>query len=259
MSKFIIFILVCVGVIILGIVIWYLKYYNQNYDTKTIPSTFEEDFTDQEFNIFVINLDRSKDRLESIKKILKNNGFTFERIKGIDCKDYKSVDEMRKKIPKTPLCIYQPGQIGCFMSHLKALQKAINSNKYWSLILDDDIDIVDKDFKNKLTKFLNENNDKDIIFVQGKPRDEAWQAKHGESRPIYKNNCPAWGCDAYFVNKDSAKKIYDFIYKIIPKKGYDSCPIDWLICPAVLSEHGFKIICKPFFTDSTFTFASTRS
>jgi len=200
----------------------------------------KENFTNQEFNIFVINLDRSKDRLEHIKKILKNNGFTFERIKAIDFKDYKSIDEMRKKVPKTPLCIEQGGQIGVFMSHLNALQKAINSDRYWSLILEDDIDIKDKDFKNKLTKFLNENNDKDVIFVQGKER----------TRLPHDGVCAGSGCDAYFVNKDSAKKIYDLIYKLIPKMGHDSCPIDWLICPNVLREHGLKIICKPFFHES---------
>tara|TARA_B100000686_G_C16784286_1_gene974091 strand:+ start:1834 stop:2631 length:798 start_codon:yes stop_codon:yes gene_type:complete len=75
MTKFLIFILVCVGVIILGIVIWYFKYYNQNYDTKTIPSTFEEDWIKDFYNN---HKKTCKKQIENLKYLIPENGICFD-------------------------------------------------------------------------------------------------------------------------------------------------------------------------------------
>ena len=78
--------------------------------------------------IFVINLDRSKDRLDSMKTQLDNLNLAFERIAAIDgrCADEDSLNkhysqELNRKKYFTPLT---KGEIGCYLSHLSACKKS---------------------------------------------------------------------------------------------------------------------------------------
>ena len=179
----------------------------------------------QSFEILVVNLDRSKDRLAHITNVLKRHSLCFERIKAIDFKDYSSIEEMREKIPNTPPCISQGGQIGCFMSHIMALRMAMQSKKHWTLILEDDVDSNVSFLKYRLSWFLFKNSDNDMIYV---------------------NSRGPGGTDAYFVNRKSALKLHALIYKAITPDYDKQCPIDFMFFD-VIRSYNLKYLRRPFF------------
>lgn len=87
---------------------------------------------------YLINLDRSIDRLEVMKERLSAIGVTVERVPGIDGSKIDitslSVDVPNPSYPRT----LTTGEIGCFLSHRKCWEKLVESGDDWALILEDD-------------------------------------------------------------------------------------------------------------------------
>lgn len=88
---------------------------------------------------YVINLDRSPDRLNAFKSAFSTAGVEFERISGVDGNssdirglfdDQKCRQEMGRSI--------QPGEVGCFLSHVKALEAFLNSGEEYAIVFEDD-------------------------------------------------------------------------------------------------------------------------
>ncbi|XPF93473.1 glycosyltransferase family 25 protein [Colwellia sp. RE-S-Sl-9] len=95
--------------------------------------------------IFVINLDRSLDRLKSSESQLKDCGFKFERISAVDGKELVS-DEIqkhycKKKNNKEYHKELTRGEIGCYLSHRKVWQKIVDDKIEYAIILEDDFAI----------------------------------------------------------------------------------------------------------------------
>lgn len=95
---------------------------------------------------FYINLESRPDRREQIEQELSIMGINAQRFNAISTNN---------------------GAIGCTMSHLKLLEKAIQENYSHLLILEDDIQFLEPEtFKTNFNKFLelHENNWDVIIF-----------------------------------------------------------------------------------------------
>jgi hypothetical protein len=86
--------------------------------------------------IYLINLDRSKDRLEKCIEQSKKYNFTFERFQAID--GSKITKHQRKYVH--PLCNYfcTNGMIGCGLSHYFILKKIVEEEIQTTLVLEDD-------------------------------------------------------------------------------------------------------------------------
>ena len=95
--------------------------------------------------IFVINLDRDLDRLEAVRNNLGALGLTFVRIPGVLGKDLpdwlKHVDKKaygwrnRQDLPRA-------GEVGCYLSHLKAIETFLKTDAAWCVILEDDAQLL---------------------------------------------------------------------------------------------------------------------
>jgi len=105
-------------------------------------------------NIYVINLDRSKDRLKEFQKNLDKFNFKATRISAIDGKKLK-----------TNFIDYTPSQIGCASSHIKTWEEIVKNNDMSAIVCEDDI-ILKDNFKKDLPIFLDQvPDDFDIVFV----------------------------------------------------------------------------------------------
>src|SRR5690606_7113762 len=84
---------------------------------------------------YLINLERTTDRLELMKKEFSKSNLTFERISAVDAKNLKG-DEyfINNKYDRDLL----GGEIGCYLSHVNTLQKFLNSDNDFALIIEDD-------------------------------------------------------------------------------------------------------------------------
>lgn len=89
--------------------------------------------------VYVINLDNSLSRWEKISQDLENLNASFERVsaiygKSIDWQAASDDNYCRSYMGRS----IQPGEVGCFMSHVKALQKFIDDAEDFAIILEDD-------------------------------------------------------------------------------------------------------------------------
>lgn len=97
---------------------------------------------------FVINLDRSKDRLDAITGKLDALGIDFQRVSAVDG---SKISEEQKKELLYPIDHFETkvrftreltnGEIGCFLSHRECWKRLLDSDEKWALIMEDDIDI----------------------------------------------------------------------------------------------------------------------
>ncbi len=103
-------------------------------------------------NIWVINMDKNKERLEKIKKNFDNLKLKFNRFKAIDGKELNKhqIDNTTTSLCQNLLC--NRGMVGCALSHKELWKQLIDDvNTEYYLILEDDsiitnnsIDIIKK-------------------------------------------------------------------------------------------------------------------
>lgn len=111
-------------------------------------------------NIWVINLDKSKDRLDRITKNMESLHLKFNRFSAIYGKDVDQeyLDNNVKTICKTILCNY--GVIGCAASHKKLWTQLSNSDSKAYIILEDDAKLTQQsvDIINQLEPYIEQYN-----------------------------------------------------------------------------------------------------
>lgn len=102
-------------------------------------------------HIYVISLERDKEKRKAINETLQSFGLDFSFIDAVDgiMLSESQINSIREKsvgavvsraIPPTP------GEIGCTLSHVKAYQQMLKENQEWACILEDDV-ILDERFK----------------------------------------------------------------------------------------------------------------
>ncbi len=93
----------------------------------------------QHIPIFLINLDRSTDRLEDISHRLSSIGLTFERISAVNS---ETIDEEQEKRLFSYSSGHLPlgkGEMGCFLSHRKVWQEIVDRGLKWAFVAEDDL------------------------------------------------------------------------------------------------------------------------
>jgi glycosyl transferase family 25 len=119
-----------------------------------------------ENNIWIINLDKSKDRIDKIKKNFEEHKIKFNRFSAIYGKNVSDeyMDKNVNFICKNFLCNY--GLIGCAASHKTLWKQLINSKENFYIIFEDDIELNEKSFEiiNKIIPYLN-NEEYDIDYL----------------------------------------------------------------------------------------------
>lgn len=96
---------------------------------------------------WVINLDRAPERLQRISEQLQRVGLPFERIAAVDARALTAeqraaldVAAYRRLHGMEPL----PGELGCYLSHVQAMQCLLESDAEFSLVLEDDVLVTDR-------------------------------------------------------------------------------------------------------------------
>jgi glycosyl transferase family 25 len=160
---------------------------------------------------YVINLDRDINRLHSITRNLEAAGLSFIRIPAVVGKEIANLEQYinhslyykrnRRLFPK-------PGEVGCYLSHLKAMSTFLESPDPWCIILEDDAELL-PDCK-KVLRLLSENTRWDIVklfnFHSGMPI-----KKHalGDDYHLVIYLTRTTSCAAYAINRQAAQKILD--------------------------------------------------
>lgn len=108
----------------------------------------------KEFPIYVINLERSTDRLADIDGRLKKLELNYKTIKAIDG---KALTSTQRKEHSSNMCntFCTDSMIGCFLSHSKAWETVIKNKDEYALILEDDCELISS-FNKEAYNVLNE-------------------------------------------------------------------------------------------------------
>ena len=158
------------------------------------------------YNKYYINLDRCKER----KLFMENLYDNITRIEGYDGKKLHEYND----IILSNNYVENPGQIGCSLSHIKAIIHSYKNGDKGALILEDDIS---NEYLSKWDKSIEEiilNSPEDCECIQLfcnniKRVKEMIKMKND----YYRWKKGGWGNGCYYINEKGMKKIYDLYYK----------------------------------------------
>ena len=93
----------------------------------------------QAIKVLVISLERSTDRRERVQRELKNFSLEWWFLNAVDGFALKVLPQSYDQAKVRRLQGYEltPGEIGCYLSHMKAWEKCVEQNKT-TLVFEDD-------------------------------------------------------------------------------------------------------------------------
>lgn len=103
----------------------------------------------------VINLDRSPDRWKFISQQFYNLNLPVTRVSGVDGYKLSTETQLNLQPPLKEKWEFPrrllPGEIGCYLSHIKCWKTLIESDESWALVIEDDVQI-----STEAKKFFND-------------------------------------------------------------------------------------------------------
>jgi len=162
---------------------------------------------------FVINLDKSVDRLEGFRLNMSKAGIErYTRWKGTDGSEMSREERthVSKKLCKWVGCT--PGTIGCYLSHIRLYEYIIqhyNDREGWFLIFEDDARVanhfktyLEKLFKHDIPKLQMHNTGMIIQLGRFTNLIPSYQVTSNLNKPMFIN-----GTTCYIINLDGIKQI----------------------------------------------------
>ncbi len=114
--------------------------------------------------IYVINLDRDTERMASIRANLDRMGLKFERLSAIMGKgvpDWEKLVDLPTYAWRNRLDMPRAGEVGCTLSHLKAMEEFLRTDAPWCVILEDDAEVLPACAD--VLRSLSEKDDWDLV------------------------------------------------------------------------------------------------
>ncbi|MFD0916012.1 glycosyltransferase family 25 protein [Pseudahrensia aquimaris] len=118
---------------------------------------------------YVINLDRSPDRWDAIATQLNDVGADYERVTAIEGQsllpDLDGLDQSAFDFRHGKTI--NPNELGCYLSHHKAIQTFMESDVQFGIILEDDADLT-ADFRATIEALIREAHRWDVANLNGR-------------------------------------------------------------------------------------------
>jgi glycosyl transferase family 25 len=114
--------------------------------------------------IYVINLDRDVERMASIRANLETLGLPFERLSAVmgkDVPEWEKLVDMSAYAWRNRLDTPRAGEVGCYLSHLKAMETFLRTDAPWCVILEDDVEVLPA--CGEVLRALGEKDDWDLV------------------------------------------------------------------------------------------------
>lgn len=158
--------------------------------------------------VFLVNMDKCKDRLELSTKRIRDAGFTnVHRWKAVDAREDNLVEAwMRHGSPKFNSSdeefVTYPGKQGCMLSHLDIWKHMIDHKIPMAIVFEDDVEFHQGWFTLAPRYFEVTPNDFDILYL-------------GSQMEMHTNanvcRVPVFCTHAYVLTLDGAQKLYSLI------------------------------------------------
>ena len=159
--------------------------------------------------IYVINLDRDAERMASIRANLEGLGLPFERLSAVmgkDVPEWEKLVDMSAYAWRNRLDAPRAGEVGCYLSHLKAMETFLRTDAPWCVILEDDVEVLPACAD--VLRSLAEKDDWDLVklfnFHSGLPvKKRALGSAHHLVAHLTRTTSSA----AYVVNRRAAETL----------------------------------------------------
>ena len=165
--------------------------------------------------VYVINLDRSPDRLKNITRRLKILNIPFTRFSAVDGKNriFNSSEVNSFRYFLSHGKTVTPTEVACFISHVNVMKKFVNESvKPFALILEDDM-ILNYDFVDVLSCLIDKKN-WDLVKLNGAHRGGNLDiCVLNDNYNLVKNYFHQSKTGAYVLNRYAAKQ---YIKQLLP-------------------------------------------
>tara|TARA_Y100001958_G_C21077724_1_gene435075 strand:+ start:48 stop:878 length:831 start_codon:yes stop_codon:yes gene_type:complete len=209
-------IIVFIVFFIIVVLIIYIIYKLRNTISNKLKGMNIELFSNNDYEIYYINLDRRKDRDKKCRNELSKSNLlkNYKRFSAVDGKDVQldkylhfNVDNMEKK----------RGWIGCAESHIALWEKCVELNKN-ILVFEDDV-ILKDDYNQNMNISLNNLPDNfDIIYYH-----TVTYAKYDSyNKYYYKLKDSNYSTINYLLHPSGAKKLLEYIKPYNPSVQVDT-------------------------------------
>jgi len=102
---------------------------------------------------YLINLERSHDRLQSMHRLFAERGLQFERVPAMDGALLSDEDVTRLTVKRHWVWELSRAEIGCFLSHRECLRRIAEGDAPWGAVFEDDIALSPQ-----MSRFLHDWN-----------------------------------------------------------------------------------------------------
>lgn len=178
-------------------------------------------------SIFIISLPECVDRQKYVGAQLKRLGLSYEILdavdgRGFDVGAHPAYDKKRRLFYGRDLT---GGELGCTLSHRKAMEEIIARDLPYGIILEDDVLLTD-DFKNVVEALLNAHYPWEVVRFLGKDKIKQMKKREledlGDGYTLSRLATAPGGTYAYIVTQKAAKRL-------VAKMQKNMIPVDALI------------------------------
>lgn len=95
--------------------------------------------------IFVINLNQDIERMRSVACNLTALGLSYVRVPAVlgkEVPDWEKLVDAKLYSDRNRNIMPRPGEVGCYLSHLKAMEAFLRTDAPWCVILEDDVEVL---------------------------------------------------------------------------------------------------------------------
>lgn len=159
--------------------------------------------------LYVINLDRDKERMAALDAHLRSLGLDYVRVTAVLGKEVAGWEQLvdsalysirnRRSTPRA-------GEVGCYLSHLKVLELFLQTEAPWCVVLEDDVEL--RPGYVEVLRALGEQDDWDLVklfcFHHGLP---IRKRRLGDAHHLVLHLTRTTSSAAYAVNRRGAEAL----------------------------------------------------
>ena len=161
----------------------------------------------------IIHLERSLKRKPQVKKLKKDLPYRTKVVEAIDSRnpdnDFSKSYTPKLLFPRYPFSL-RSAEVACFQSHRKCWQEILDRGLEAALIIEDDVDIIDREFTAAVKLALKEIKMGDLIRFPIKPREKPRnKSVKQDNTSIFEPTFVGLGMQAQIVTYDAARQLLE--------------------------------------------------
>ena len=186
---------------------------------------------------FIIHLERSLERKPQVRKLKKNLPYRTTVIEAVDGSnpdnDFSKSYTPRLLRPFYPFSL-RSAEAACFQSHRKCWQEILVRGLEATLIIEDDVDIIDGEFATAVKLAMKEIKMGDLIRFPIKPREKP------RNRSVKRDNISIFEPTVIGLGTQAQIVTYDAARRLLEKTEHFDRPIDVYL--QLRWKHGVRVL-----------------